>query len=161
MTSPNIVVVPSTMAHASAMANNIRKKDKLEAERMGLDARRGLFYAYRTAVWRRTALVDDKVAAMWGVRGMTLSGVGEPYLITTPVVETVSPVRFARVYRNEVNQMKQLFPILENYVDANYDEAVKMLRIAGFQISDTPVKIGPHDSSFLKFSIRQQSDEVM
>lgn len=154
-----ITVVPSEVSHVREMKNNIREKDRLEAERMGLDPRKGLFRAYRNSVWRRTILVEDKVAAMCGVYGMALSGVGQPYLITSPIVESVSPIRFARVYRNELNLMKQLFPVLENYVDANYLEAVRMLRLTGFEISKEPVKLGPNNCDFLKFSIR--SSEVI
>lgn len=122
----------------------------MEALGLGLDPEKAVFFSYRGGLWRRTALINGRVAAMWGLAGTPMGLVGQPYLITSPVCQEISPIRFARVYREEVKTMKKLFPILENYVDASYEGAVRMLRIAGFELKG-PRKVPPFDKEFYQF----------
>jgi hypothetical protein len=86
---------------------------------------------------------------MWGVAGISLGIKGMPYLITSPLSETISPIKFAKIYTSQVKEMKKLFPVLENYVDASYTGAVRMLSLAGFRLD--PVTINNND--FFKFSM--------
>jgi hypothetical protein len=143
-----IEVVPSTMAHARELAKSIREKDQIEARALGLVPHKALFYAYRHSVLRRTAVVDGSVAAMWGISGTPLGVVGQPYLITGTVCDKIHPVTFAKIYIKELKGMKSLFPVLENYVHSDYEGAVEMLRIAGFELSD-PIDI--NGTSFRRF----------
>lgn len=129
----------------------MRENDKKEARALGLIPHHALFYAYKHACFRRTALVDGKVAAMWGVVGTPLGLVGQPYLITGTECDKVSPLAFARIYINELGAMARIFPILENYVDNDYHEAIGMLEIAGFDVSK-PVLYNNH--LFRKFTLR-------
>lgn len=117
---------------------------------MGLNPDTALYHTYRNALYRKTALLNGEVAAMWGVCGTPLSISGVPYLLTSPLVETVSPIVFSRLYIKEVQEMKKLFPVLENYVDAEYTCAVKMLLLAGFKL-EGPITL--NNSLFYKFSI--------
>jgi len=90
---------------------------------------------------------------MWGVCGTPLGVAGQPYLITGTVVNQISPVKFARIYIKEVESMRNLFPVLENYVHADYIGAVKMLQLAGFELSD---KLSINGSDFYRFSMRSE-----
>lgn len=135
-------IVPSIALHARELSLDLRERDILEAERMGLDPRKAVFQAYRKGLYRRTALIDDEVAAMWGVAGDALGEIGTPYLITGHKVKRVSPLRFSRIYRNEVQVMKELFPKLENYVDATYTGAVRMLSLSGFKLGEPEMHNG-------------------
>lgn len=144
-----IEIVDSTAAHARELSTTLRPKDRAEAEALGLDPSRATFLSYRKAFYRKTALIDGRVAAMWGVYGVPLGLVGYPYLITGTAVETIHPIKFARVYLSEVETMSSLFPLLENLVDATYKESIKMLQLARFNIT------GPFDyngSLFYKFA---------
>lgn len=117
----------------------MREADKLEGDSLGKAAHKLLYYSYKTAVYRRTGFVDGEVAAMWGVSGTPFGIVGMPYLITSSRVEKLSSFQFARIYKQEVEVMADYFPILENYVDASYEGAIRMLKIAGFNIQDKVV----------------------
>lgn len=99
--------------------------------------------------------MDGNVAAMWGLGGTIVGQVGQPYLITGVECEKVSPFAFARVYKQEVELMKTMFPTLENYVDSRYKGAVRMLKIAGFQLSEEPVQVKPTGALFYKFRMAQ------
>jgi len=110
-------------------------------EVVGVDPVVALPKAYTDSVYCKTALIDEVPAAMFGLAGVILGNVGIPFLLTSTEVSRVSPLCFARVYKDQVDEMKQYFPYLENYVDANYTGAVKMLKIAGFSL-DQPIKVG-------------------
>ncbi len=145
-----VTLVPTEIRHVKEISDNLRDEDKAEALRIGVEPRKGCFYAYRSALWKRTALIDGQAAAMWGVAGNPLGLIGQPYLITTDRVRKVSPLRFSRIYRDEVSVMSRLFPILENYVDAEYKGAVRMLKIAGFELLG-PETVKPSSALFYKF----------
>ena len=144
-----ITIVPSTLKHVRELSETMREADKNEMSRLGVAPHKALFYSFKFSILRRTALIDGKVAAMWGVYGVPTGITGQPYLLTSPVSETVSPLKFAKIYMNEVNQMKKLFPVLQNYVDASYTGAVRMLKLAGFELE--PVTLNGND--FYKFSM--------
>lgn len=149
MTS-NLVVVQSTSAHVRELWKTLREKDRKEAVLLGVNPEKATFFAYRHACYKKTALVDGKVAAMWGLHGELLGSTGHPYLMTGIEAEKVSPTRFARLYKEEVQVMRTLFPILENYVDATYEQAVRLLKIAGFSLSESVFVNG---NPFLKFRL--------
>lgn len=150
-----VQIVNSTAKHSRQLGQTLRAADKKEAERLGLDPTKAVFHAYHGAVYRKTALVNGEVAAMWGVVGTPLGTLGRPYLITGEAVEKISPYKFARIYMNEVQQMKKLFPVLENYVDASYTGAVRMLKLAGFQLGRL-FNLG--NSQFYVFTMKTQND---
>ena len=143
-------IVDSELKHARELAKNLREKDKQEAIHAGWEPHKALFLSYRQGVYRKTALIDDQVAAMWGAAGSILSGKGIPYLITSDLVYQLSPIKFARIYKNEVKEMLKVFDTLENYVDSSYTEAVRMLELAGFDTSET---VYLNNNKFQKFRI--------
>lgn len=147
-----IEIRDSVIKDVRELSKNLREKDRKESLRLGVEPHKALYYSYQQGVYRKTAFVNNEIAAMWGVAGIFLGQIGHPYLVTTPLVETISSLQFARIYRKEVEVMTKLFPILENYVDANYPEAIKMLKIAGFQIG--PIELlGLYKTEFRKFSL--------
>ena len=148
-----VEITTSTFRHAKELSLTLRENDKLEAQAMGLNPVKGCFDVYRRAIWRMTGLIDGKVAAMWGIAGNPLGDVGQVYLITGTEVEKISPLRFARIYKEQVEVMKTIFPILENYVDARYEGAIRLLKIAGFELSG-PFEIEPTKALFYKFRIQ-------
>lgn len=146
-----IEIIPSVFSHAYDLSLTLREKDKQEIEAFGMNPRRTLFNCFRKSCYRKTGLINGNVAAMWGVFGTPLSSDGQPWLLTGTLVETISPLRFAKIYRKEVHLMSQMFPVLENYVDSNYEEAIKMLKLASFEVTD-PVEI--NGNLFYKYSLR-------
>lgn len=144
-----INIVDSTMAHAKELTSNLREADRLEAIRFGLDPNKAVFQAYRKALYRKTAMLDGSVIAMWGVSGTPMSNIGLVYLITGNGITNITPMKFSRLYKKEVEIMNTLFPILENYVDSTYTGAVRMLKIAGFAIEPS-IKI--NNNQFSRFS---------
>lgn len=145
-----ITVVPTTVDHVKELSTNIREKDRREAESLGFSPEKALFYSYKHGLVRRTVLVDDRVAAIFGVVGSPLGIIGQIYLITGEVCNSMSPIRFAKIYLKELQGLKNLFPVLENYVHSDYKGAVGMLRIAGFELSE-PIEI--NGTTFQRFTM--------
>jgi hypothetical protein len=145
-----IEIIDSWAFHARELYQTLRKEDTQEAIRSGLEPEKAILYSYRSALYRKTALINGDVAAMWGVCGTPLSMIGQPYLITGELVHKVSPIKFTRIYTQEVQVMKGLFPSLINYVDAEYTGAVRLLRIAGFDL-EGPMMLNGNE--FYRFSM--------
>lgn len=112
-----------------------------------MPAEKALYLTFKHGLLRRTAVIEGEIAAMWGVTGTPMSIIGRPYLVTSTSSEKISSLEFYRLYKKEVAVMNALFPVLENYVDANYAEAVRLLRITGFEL--TPEVI--NNNHFYKF----------
>lgn len=138
---PEIVIVPATPAHIRELSQTIREKDRAEIENYGFSCAKGLWRSYKQGLNNQTALINGKVAACWGVCGVYLGDVGQPWLLTSEEVYKISPLRFARIYQREVYAMLEVFSRLENYVCASYPEAIRLLSIIGFTIGE-PEKLG-------------------
>jgi hypothetical protein len=150
---PCIEIIPAVADHVRALGISMRAADQAEIRGFGLVPHRTLWVSYRHSLMRRTALVDGEVAAMWGVTGAPLGRAGRPWLLTGPACDRVSPIRFARIYRDEAVSMLGLFPALENIVDSSYYGAVRMLCLAGFTVHD-PVPMGVDGKCYSRFEMR-------
>ncbi len=137
---PSVSIVPATSSHISALKLNLRPEDAEEIVRFGVTIQKAVWYSYKHSLIRKTALINGIVAACWGCSGVFMGQVGIPWLMTTPEVKKVSPLRFARIYQQEVMEMLKIFPRLENSVDSEYDSAIRLLEIIGFTI-ENPQKI--------------------
>lgn len=149
LTPPNVKIVPATVEHIYLLAEHMRTGDAMEIEAAGFDVRVGIRRTYYASVLRRTALVDDQVAAMWGVCGTLISNTGTPWLLTAEPIERV-PVTFVKQARRQLGVMLGLYRRLENFVAADYVRAVRLLDYLGFKIDD-PKPIGPKGALFHRF----------
>lgn len=141
VSSPEVVIVSAAPAHIRELRETIREGDRKEIEGFGFTCAKGLWQSYKNGLMNKTGLIDGKVAAVWGVGGVYMGEIGQPWLLTSDEVRKISPLKFARIYQQEVIKMLELFPTLMNYVAADYPEAVRLLSIVGFDLGD-PVKIG-------------------
>ena len=147
-----VKIIASTPTHVRELAANLRPRDLQEVAMYGFPTNKALWRSYKSSIMRMTALIGGRVAAMWGVCGIPMDEVGQPWLMTTGVSEEISPLRFARIYQNEVIKMLGLFPHLENYCDAGYDKALRLLDIVGFDIHP-PEPRGSLNGLFCKFEM--------
>lgn len=148
----DVEIVESTVTHVRQLAGSLRYGDQKEIESYGFTVNKGLWRSYKGSILRRTALVEGHVAAMWGVCGDPMGGLGQPWLLTSHWAEKISPLRFARVYQQEVYAMLDIFPRLVNYCDAEYDKAIRLLDIIGFRIGE-PEPLGEKGALYRKFEI--------
>lgn len=155
LAEPVIEIIASTSAHVRELMGTIRPDDRRELEAWGFTCGRGLWRSYKHGLMNHTATIDGKVAAMWGVGGIYMGTVGQPWLLTSLEVKKMSPLKFAKIYQREVKKMLKVFKYLENYVLSDYNEAVRLLQIVGFKIGD-PEPAGSKGELFCKFSMGEK-----
>lgn len=144
-----IETVQATPNLVRKLRDNLREGDIKEIERYGLTVQKAVWDSYRTSMVRKIALADGEVACMWGVSGNCMGMIGIPWLLTASIVEK-HPLAFVLYYREEVKNMLKLFPVLENIVDADYSQAIKLMELVGFTVSE-PQAMGKHGKMFRKF----------
>lgn len=148
-----IQIVPTIPAHLDYLRDNLRVGDRHEITCLGITPAEALRASYAGSIFSRTGILDGRVAAVWGCGGSPLGGVGEPWLLTTPEVERI-PVRFVKIAQAESREMLRLFPVLANYVAAEYRQACRMLECIGYRLGE-PVAIGPKLALFHEFRMER------
>jgi|SRR5215471_10905680 len=104
---------------------------------------------YKQSHYKRTALVEGRIAAMWGLGGVMLGSKGEPWLLTAPAIER-APISFVREARVEVARLCSMSRHLEGFCAASYSRAHRLLRILGFTVSEPFVHKG---ASMVRYSM--------
>ncbi len=135
------------------MADSLRVADMEELAAAGISARKALWRGYRRSLWPKTAFIDGRIAAMWGLDTTGLGEHGCPWLMTTDVIELM-PVAFIREAKEEVRMMLQKCRVLENHVLASYIQAVRLLEVLGFTI-DPPHPAGKNGALFRRFRMER------
>jgi hypothetical protein len=141
MTQPTITISKTTPMDLRAMSEAMSEDSKDTAIRTGYTPLKLLWYSYRRSLMCRTAFIDGKLAAIWGIYGKVFSGIGQPWLIMTPETEEY-PMRVAFRYRKELRKFQEMFPILEDYVDETNEKSLRMLELMGFKISKNLTQLG-------------------
>lgn len=151
----SIEILSTTPSHVLELRDTLREEDASEICKFGLPIRRALYRSFRNSIFSRTALVDGKVAACWGLSGVVLGDVGNPWLLTGTECNRVSPLVFARIYKQEIQEMLTHFDVLENWVDSAYTKSVRLLQLIGFTLDDPmPIKGLKSQALFRKFWMR-------
>lgn len=149
---PEINIITTLPIHLREMAEVMRSEDRREVVSFGISPEKALWRSYKASVVRRTGYIDGKIAAIWGVAGAFMGEIGQPWLLTSPEVKKISPLKFARLYQKEVKEMLTIFPKLMNIVDASYESAVRLLDIVGFKLGE-PEPIGKNGALYCKFNL--------
>lgn len=148
----NLEILPATRQHAEALARTLRQADITEGLRLGVDPATATMASFDSSTAPRVVMVDGGVAAMWGASGSPGAVVGRPWFLTADACEKIHPVRFVRLYCSEVRKLIAQFPRLENYVDAQYTGAVRLISLAGFTLGPA-VPYGVTQSPFRRFTM--------
>ena len=149
-----IEVIPSIPAHVPELVRNLREADRREMTCLGFLPRRVVWRSYKGSIMRRTCMIDDQVGAMWGVSGTIADRVARPWLLTTPLVEAAYSEIGLKIAREELNKMLEAFGHLQNYVDASYTKAIRLLKILGFEIQQ-PEPMAPTGALFRRFDLKR------
>ncbi len=139
-------IIPTQIEHIELLLNELKKIDKEDAYRFGECPIEILIKAYKKSLYVKTAIIDGKIIAIWGVIGTYLGSLGRPWSIMLPDTEDY-PFRVTSFYRQEIDKMLELFPILEDIVDVKHTKILRMLKIMGFTFGE-PYKL--NDGIFIK-----------
>ncbi len=140
-------IVVATAEHCIHVAKNLRPADAAEAAAMNLDPVQTTLDSFSQSLYTKAWLVDGKPAAVFGLASLMITGAtGIPWLCTTDLVNQ-NRRKFVVHSRRVVAEMLQIFPHLENYVDARYASCLRWLDWAGFQVHPA-APIGPLQMPF-------------
>ncbi|HEX8421180.1 MAG TPA: hypothetical protein VF638_14335 [Sphingomonas sp.] len=134
-----IEVVAARPSHVGTIASRIRPIDRDECAMAGMTPKEALRHglANSETVW--TVMIDGRAEAMFGVVGVSLlEGRGRVWMLMTDVgaKQHRAIVRFGGIYTAALNRH---YRILENYVSADNDRAIRWLSRLGFCIGPTDV----------------------
>src|SRR5262245_39976516 len=106
------------------LGRRLRERDRLEIVGMGVSVEDGLRVTWARSVMTQSVFVGEELAAVGGIGGALLSGVGEPWMLSTPTMERI-PGFMLREGRRQVAGWLRIFSRLENYVDAGYAQSCR------------------------------------
>lgn len=149
----NLIIIPTTFAHLVDLSHTLRDADLAEIDAGGNKPLQSLKFGFRRSIFCRTALVDGKPAAIWGLMGPLIGRTGTPWLLTGIEADKIGAVRFARIYAGQVLEMLRYFSHLEAFCHARYANSLRLLRMCGFTV-DEPIA---HKSGemFCRFWIKE------
>lgn len=127
-----ISIRPTVVEDIRLLVADIREEDLREIQKWGTTPFKGIWRAYRGSKWCNSCFIGDKIMAIGGLNGSVLGFTGNPWLITSNVVDQY-PLVFATIYRREVKKMLKSYSLLETWCDAAYTRSLKMMRIIGFK----------------------------
>ncbi len=106
---------------------------------------------YSRVAW--TGRINDEVVCIFGVAGHSLlSPKGAPWLVGSDKLEGSSKAFLRRCRKYAVKMLRE-YPVLENYVDARNETAIRWLKWLGFEF-DEPEPYGVARLPFHRFSMR-------
>lgn len=141
MTSPNITIEDTIPLHLRMMSEAMTLDSMETAKRMGMTPLKALWHSYRNSIICKTAFIDGRIAAIWGLNGIMLSDAAKPWLVMTPETQEY-PFRVAFRYRKELENMLKLFPVLEEYVPESNEKSIRLLELMGFKVSKNRIPFG-------------------
>lgn len=127
--------------HVRELAETMHQHTAEMPVRLGITPKKALWRSYRKSLWCRTAFINGKIVAMWGIAGELFASVGKPWLILAPAADE-HPFRVAFIYRQELKKMQEMFPILEDYVEETNEPAIRLMKLMGFKIDDEAITLG-------------------
>jgi hypothetical protein len=129
----------------------MRQADVDEVAASGKEPYLALADSLNSSIMAWTGLVDDEPVCVFGVAPLDiLSGIGSPWLLGTGFLPRYA-MTFLRMNKAYVQKMSELFPHLENYVDARNKLSIRWLKWLGFQFDAQPVPYGIWGTPFYRF----------
>lgn len=140
MKSPEIIITDTVPLHLRLMADAMSGDSMKVAENMGFTPLKALWNSYRNSLICRTAFIEGRIAAIWGLSGTIFGNIGQPWLILTPETQEY-PMRVAFRYRKELKNMLQMFNILEEFVPVENNSSIRMLELMGFKVDKNIITV--------------------
>jgi hypothetical protein len=142
------------MAHVAAI--DLRPGDAREIAALGHTKVEGLARSIARSLWTDAYMVDGEVAAILGLAPLSLLGArASLWLITGSPVDR-NRKAFLRLCRARVAEVRAVWPVLIDYVHAEYAEAHRWLRWLGFTVGP-PERYGALGSLFCRASIGESA----
>lgn len=145
-------IVLATLEHAEALAPRLRKGDIDEVKAASGETPESalvmsIAYSPRSWAW----LVDGEVVAIFGVAQHPFKPhTGTPWLLASPEIER-QKIFFLRTCGVYIDEMLDLFPVLENFVDCRNTASIQWLAWLGFAMAELIPFFGVQRLPFIRF----------
>ncbi len=145
-----IEIVPATREHVALLV--LREGDAREIAALGYAKDEALGRSIARSLWADAYLIDGEVAAILGLALPSLTGrLASLWLVTGLPVDR-NRKAFLRLCRARLVEVRRQWPVLVDYVHAEYAEAHRWLRWLGFTIGP-PEPYGRLGALFCRASI--------
>jgi len=129
-------IVTAQPEHLCDICTRVRQADVDEFAAQGVTVESAMHTGLQISTYTWAGLRDGKVICVFGVASPSvLSGEGVPWMIGSHDLDKCAKGFLPRS-RVVLNHMLDLYPHLENYVDARNTRAIRWLRWLGFKIHD-------------------------
>jgi hypothetical protein len=145
-----IEIVSATLAHAEAI--ELRSGDAREIAALGFSKDEALARSMARSLWTDAYLIDGEVAAILGLALPSMTGRLASLWLVTGVPVDRNRKAFLRLCRARLAEVRRHWPVLVDYVHAEYAEAHRWLRWLGFTIGP-PEPYGRLGAPFCRASI--------
>lgn len=144
MTQPDIQILDTAPEHLRLMASTMSADTAETALKLGMSVNQALWKSFKMSIYCKTAFINGKIAAIWGVGGSPFSDIAFPWLVMSDEAGE-KPFKVAFIYRQELKKMQELFPTLVDYVNEKNEKAIRMLELMGFKIGHDAIRVGEVD----------------
>ncbi len=124
-------IVPASILDVKPMARKLRAAACITLQGFGLEPREALRRAVRSSPYCRTALVEGKPVAMWGVREVLLSDTAVVWLVLSEEV-TRMPLAIVREAKAELDGVMEAKREVAITVLPDDDAAIRFAVFLGF-----------------------------
>lgn len=137
-----IEIVDARQTHVGPVANGLCDDIKVEYQKIGLRPRAGLRRLFDESSYCKTALLDGKPIAMWGVIGSEMATHGEIWLSLSEMGR-MQRKALVRIARREVENLAVLRGMLVATMMCEDARAKRFLQMLGFrQVGDDVSQLG-------------------
>jgi len=150
---PEAIIRAVRPGDVKELVANLRDADRLEIMGMHTSLEAAARYSVERSRYVAAAECDGRLVCIFGVGSMgTLSDTGVPWLLGTNEMRHHRRAVLEKS-REYVPAMLVLYPVLRNYVDARYTEAVRWLKWLGFDVKPAQ-RIGRRGELYHPFEMR-------
>lgn len=142
-------VVPASIRHVRPMARQIRAAAAITLQGFGFHPREALRRAFVASHYCRTALMDGKPIAMWGVKGTMLDEIAFVWLVLSDGV-THMPVSVVKEAQRELAKIMRTVDEVAITVLPDDEAAVRFAVYLGF-----------HDRDDIRFSRKELVQAIL
>lgn len=151
--STDYSIVKASIRHVKPMALSMRPAGYFAMEHYGGDPRRSVFQAFRQSFYCRTALIDGKPVAMWGVASTLLNEYAEVWLVLSHEIGRM-PLAIVREARAELSRVTEDYSHLEATILPEDEASIRFAQFLGFVDDEERIPIG--DSYVLRMSYQPE-----
>lgn len=143
-------VVPTTVEHVKKFVEIIREEDKAEVIASHGSVLDAVMQSVLHSDFCETIMTsNDEIAGIYGVCPLG-NGEASPWFLSSVHLPKVK-IEFLRGGREWIERVNEVYPVLTNYVDADYKISIDWLRFMGFTFIKRVENYGVNPKPFLEF----------